>query len=95
MVDDIKPHIIGNTESWTNNDITDAKFGLVGYAMFMKDRMEGRGCGVLLYINGTIPAYEVQLPGEADYNEAILCRLVARHTPVTIGVVYHCPNLTK
>ena len=23
MVDDIKPHIIGITESWANNDITD------------------------------------------------------------------------
>ena len=25
MVDDIKPHIIGMTESWANNDITDAE----------------------------------------------------------------------
>ena len=28
MVDDIKPHIIGITESWANNDITDAELGL-------------------------------------------------------------------
>ena len=27
MVDDIKPHIIGITESWANNDITDAITG--------------------------------------------------------------------
>ena len=39
MVDDIKPHIIGITESWANNDITDAELGLEGYAMFRKDRM--------------------------------------------------------
>ena len=25
MVDDVKPHIIGITESWANNDITDAE----------------------------------------------------------------------
>ena len=31
MVDDIKPHIIGITESWANNDITDAELGLEGY----------------------------------------------------------------
>ena len=32
MVDDIKPHniIIGITESWANNDITDAELGLEG-----------------------------------------------------------------
>ena len=55
MVDDIKPHIIGITESWANNDITDAELGLEGYVMFRKDRMGRRGGGVLLYIKETIP----------------------------------------
>ena len=95
MVDDIKPHIIGITESWANNDIKDAELGLDGYAMFRKDRMGRRGGGVLLYINDTIPAYEVQLQEEADCNEAIWCKLVTGHTTVTIGVVYRCPNITK
>ena len=61
MVDDIKPHIIGITESWANNDITNAELGLEGYVMFRKDRIGRRGGGVLLYIKDTIPAYEVQL----------------------------------
>ena len=56
MVDDIKPQIIGITESWANNDITDAELGLEGYAMFMKDRIGIRGGGVLLHIKDTIPA---------------------------------------
>ena len=43
MVDDIKPHIIGITESWANNDITDAELGLEGYAIFRKDRIGRRG----------------------------------------------------
>ena len=76
MVDEIKPHIIGITESWANNDITDAELGLEGYVMFRKDRIGRRGGGVLLYIKETIPAYEVQLKEEADYNEAIWCKLV-------------------
>ena len=95
MVDDIKPHIIGITETWANNDITDAELGLEGYAMFRKDRMGRRGGGVLLYIKDNIPAYEVQLQEEADCNEAIWCILVTGHTTVTIGVVYRCPNITK
>ena len=41
-VDDIKPHIIGKTESWAHNDITDAELGLEGYAMFRKDRIGKR-----------------------------------------------------
>ena len=89
MVDDIKPHIIGITESWANNDITDAELGLEGYVMFRKDRMGRRGGGVLLYIKETIPAYEVQLQEEADCKEALWCNLVTGHTTVTIGVVLY------
>ena len=95
MVDDIKPHIIGITESWANNDITNAEMGLEGYVMFRKDRIGRRGGGVLLYIKDTIPAYEVQLQEEADCNDAIWCNLVTGHTTVIIGVVYRCPNITK
>ena len=84
MVDDIKPHIIGITETWANNDITDAELGLEGYAMFRKDRMGRRGGGVLLYIKDNIPAYEVQLQEGADCNKAIWCKLVTGHTTVTI-----------
>ena len=72
MVDDIKPHILGITESWANNDITDADLRLEGYVMFRKDRMGRRGGGVvLLYTNATIPAYEIQLQEEADCKEAL------------------------
>ena len=95
MVDDIKPHIIGITESWAHKDITDAELGLEGYVMFRKDRIGKKGGGVLLYIKDTIPAYEVQLQDEADCNKAIWCNLVTGHTTVTIGVVYRCPNITK
>ena len=83
------------TESWANNDITIAELGLEGYVMFRKDRIGRRGGGVLLYIKKTIPAYEVQLQEEADCNEAIWCNSVTGHTTVTIGVVYHCSNITK
>ena len=94
IVDNIKPHIIGITESWANNDITDAELGREGYVMFRRDRMGKRGGGVLLYIKETIPAYEVQLQEEADCKEALWCNLVTGHTTITIGVVYRCANIT-
>ena len=61
MVDDIKPHALGKTESWANNYMTDAELGLAGYVMFRKDIMGRIGGGVLI-CKETIPAYEVQLP---------------------------------
>ena len=87
MVDEIKPHIIGITESWANNDITDAELGL-GCSL----GMGRRGGGVLLYIKETIPAYEVQLQEEADVRRPYGA---TGRTTVTIGVVYRCPNITK
>ena len=48
MVDDIKPYVIGITESCANNDITDGELGLEGYVMFRKDRIGRRG-GVVSY----------------------------------------------
>ena len=94
MVDDIKPKIIGITESRANY-ITYAGLGMEGYVMFRKDRMGRRGGGVLIYIKDTIPAYEVQLQEEADCNEVTWCKLVTGHTTVTIGVVYRFPNINK
>ena len=52
MVDDIKPHIIGITESWAHNDITDAELGLEGYVMFRKDRIGKKGGGFVIIYQG-------------------------------------------
>ena len=59
MVDDINPHIIGITESWATPDISDAELGMTGYVMFRKDRLGRRGGGVILYINESIQADEI------------------------------------
>ena len=77
MVEDIDPHIIGITESWANTDITDAELGLSGYAMFRRDRIGRRGGGVILYAKESIQAYEIKLEREADYDEAVWCKLVS------------------
>ena len=81
MVDYIKPHLIGITESWANNDVTDAELGLEGYVMFRKDRMGRR-------------EEECYYTGGIYCNEAIWCKLVTGHTTVTLlylmlGYVQH------
>ena len=53
MVDDIKPHIIGITESWAHNDITEAELGLEGYVMFRKDRIE-KGTRSVIVTNSAV-----------------------------------------
>ena len=76
LVEDIDPHIIGITESWANTDITDAELGLTRYVMFRRDRIGRRGGGIL-FVKESIQAYEIKLESEANYVEAVWCKIVS------------------
>ena len=94
MVADIDPHVIGITESWSNEDIVDAELALTGFVMFRKDRRERRGGGVILYIKESVQAYEITLKVKQCRSvEAIRCNIVTRNSTLTIGVVYRSPNI--
>ena len=95
MVEDTDPHITGITESWANTDITDAELGLTGYVMFRRDRIGRRGGGVILYVKESIQAYEIKLEREADYEEAVWCKIVSGYSKLTIGLVYRSPNINE
>ena len=77
MVEDTDTHIISITESWANTYITDAELGLTGYVMFRSDRIGRRGGGVILYVKESIQVYEIKLESEADYDEAVWCKIVS------------------
>ena len=79
------------TESWANTDITDAELGLTGYVMFRRDRIGRRGGGVILYVKESIQAHEIKLESEADYDEAVWCKIVLGNKKLTIGLVYQSP----
>ena len=95
MVEVIDPHIIGITKSWVNTDITDAELGLTGYVMFRRDRIGRREEGVILYVKESIQAYEIKLEREADYDEAIWCKIVSGNSKLTVGLVYRSPNINE
>ena len=95
MVEDIDSHIIGITESWANTYITDAELGLTGYVMFRRDRIGRRGGGVILYVKESIQANEIKLESEADYDEAVWCKIVSGNSKLIIGLVYRNPNINE
>ena len=54
-ISNIRPDIIGVTESWTSGDILDSELSLDGYDLFRKDRPVARaGGGVLLYVKSSL-----------------------------------------
>ena len=95
MVEDIDPHIIGITESWTNTDITDAELGLTGYVMFRRDRIGRRGGGFILYVKESIQAYKIKLERKEYFDEAVWCKIVSGISKLTIGLVYRSPNINE
>ena len=78
MVPDIRPDIIGITESWAHKDMVDAELMLSGYVMFRKDRQERMGGGFIMYIKESIQAYELQMEKEAECEEAIWCNITTK-----------------
>ena len=95
MVEDIDPHIIGVTESRANTDITYTELGLTGYVMFRRDRIGRMGGGVISNVKEYIQAYEIKLEREADYDEAVWCKIVSGNSKLTIGLVYRSPNINE
>ena len=57
-------------------------------------RIGRRGGGVILYVK-YIQAYEIKLEREADYNEAVRCKIVSGNSKLTIGLVYRSPNINE
>ena len=63
--------------------------------MFRRDRIGRRGGGVILYVKESIQAYEIKLESEADYDEAVWCKIVSGNSKLTIGLVYRSPNINE
>ena len=63
--------------------------------MFRRDRIGRRGGGVILYVKESIQAYEIKLEREADYDEAVWCKIVSENLKVIIGLVYQSPNINE
>ena len=63
--------------------------------MSRRDRIGRRGGGVILYVKESIQAYEIKLEREADYDEAVWCKIVSGNKKITIGLVHRSPNINE
>ena len=65
VVEAAKPDVIGITESWGNDDISDSELCIPGFNIFRADRSNGhRGGGVVLLVNSGMGAVEVKLKND-------------------------------
>jgi len=84
----MKPDIIGITESWTHPAIFDSELHLDGFQLFRKDRaINCRGGGVLLYVNSELNPIEFSTT--TTYGEHVWCQV----NDLLIGVCYRSSNI--
>jgi len=66
------PDIIGVTESWGFDEISDAEFSIPGFTMFRVDRKTGhRGGGVVLYVKNEMKAVQVHF--KSKFTDQVWC----------------------
>ena len=68
---------------------------MTGYVIFRRDRIGRRGGAVILYVKESIQADEIKLESEADYDEAVCCKIVLGNSKLTIELVYRSTNINE
>ena len=85
---DLKPDVIGITESWANGNVLDSELQLQGYQCFRCDRpSDNRGGGVLLYVKSSLKPVEFHTL--TQYGEHVWCQI----EDLLIGVCYRSTNV--
>jgi len=88
----LDPDIIGITESWMDETISDAEMFMEGYDLFRCDRpVKMRGEGVLLCVKKELQAVKVDVI--RDFPEQVWCKIcVDSGYDLLIGVCYRTPT---
>uniref|UniRef100_K7EWV1 Endonuclease/exonuclease/phosphatase domain-containing protein n=1 Tax=Pelodiscus sinensis TaxID=13735 RepID=K7EWV1_PELSI len=96
LVQEVKPDIIGITETWWNTR-HDWSTGIEGYVLFRKDRNKGKGGGVALYIKDEVDCKEIKSDRmektESVWAKITLGKKTIRSSPgIVLGVCYRPPG---
>lgn len=95
LVEQYKPDIIGITETWLNDQITDSEISLEGYTIFRKDRKsseKSRGGGVMFYIKNNLIAVLNSELNLSKFAEGIWVDINSRKESTLIGLCYRAPD---
>ena len=102
LVEDVKPSIIGVTETWLNDSYSDAEFAIPNYILYRQDRADtvrGIGGGVLLYIKQDLNSVQRE-DLQGAFTNYVWCEVQVggagfKRSQLLIGVVYRSPNSTS
>ncbi|MGL5684566.1 MAG: endonuclease/exonuclease/phosphatase family protein, partial [Vagococcus fluvialis] len=80
------------SETWLNDRISTSMIDVPGYKCYRKDRVAGRGGGVLIYIKDCFMSKEVQLDGTVSIESLCINVALSPRMTFNILVVYRPPS---
>ena len=90
--------IVGITETWLNDKISDEELHIKGYTLLRNDRndnIKSRGGGVVLYVRNELhPIHKTDLT-ELNFPESIWCSINCNGENTLIGVCYRAPDSSE
>ena len=88
-----KPKVIGVCESWLHEGVPEGDYQINGYKCYKKSRENGRGGGVMLYVDEELESYECDWLSE--FGESCWCYIKIGRDKVLVGVMYRSPNSSQ
>jgi len=94
FLDEHNIHVLIGTETWLTGDINDSEiFPNQKYAIYRKDRTEGKGGGVLIAVKNDLNSSSVQIQSDNDNSEQVWCSLqIPNKFRLYICSFYRPPN---
>ena len=91
-----KPSIFFINETWLNSTVEDNELNSDNYVFFRKDRSNGKGGGVLVYIRNCIPCirrYDLE-SNDLSFNEIMVIDITLFNSKFIFLLAYRPPNAT-
>lgn len=83
--------VICISETWLHPDISNATIDIPNYQIFRRDRAEGRGGGVAIYVHESLPVKQ-RADLEDNNIELVLLELTAQNKKFILGCCYRPPG---
>jgi hypothetical protein len=88
-------HIIGIVETWAREEIKDSELKIDGYEMFRKDRIFGKGGGIIVYVKETLKSTLCNDLMNTGFDESVWCNVRTGECNLLVGVCYRCPSSSQ
>lgn len=84
--------IVAVTETWANEQVTDAELTMSGFSAYRKDRVGAKGGGLIIYINNRLRGWINEDLTDSPFKESLWCNVQLKQQLLLVGLCYRSPT---